>query len=183
MAVRGTLRCLRGRATEMNKWFISSLACLTIPTMVSGQNQPSIYIDCEVIRSYSIPDSRLVKDKLNYKIDTKSSTIYEYDFDKGVYLNKCVNNDGDLKIGQSSGVCVVDEERFFFVNTSEYAFFHNSDSVTIYRASGKIRGDLSMYQGPFKRGEFDPNKRPMVEYKINGTCQQGADLSRAEKAF
>jgi hypothetical protein len=167
----------------MYKKLALSLSLISFATSAYAQSTSDIFVDCEVVRSYNVPEKKFVRESLNFKIDTSNSIIYEFDFDKGKYDHKCLKSEGDLKIGESSGYCMVNDEAVRFTNLSQYGFFHNSESITIYRSSGKIRGDLSMYQGPFKRGEFDSNKRPMVEYKINGTCQQGADLSRAKKAF
>lgn len=167
----------------MNKRLLLSFLFLAIPSTGHGQSPSTIYIDCDVVRSYSVPDKRVVRERLSFKVDASKSTIYEFDFDKGDYINQCNKVDGNLKIGQSNGFCLVDDEAFRFTNVSEFAFFHNSHSITIYRSSGRLMGDLSMYQGPFKRGELDPNKRAMVDYALNGSCQKGVDLSTSKKAF
>jgi hypothetical protein len=167
----------------MYKKIALSLSLISFATSAYAQSTSDIFVDCEVIRSYNLPEKKFVRESLNFKIDTSNSVIYEFDFDTGKYDHKCLKSEGDLKIGESSGYCMVNDEAVRFTNLSQYVLFHNSESITIYRSSGKLRGDFSMYKGSFKIGEFDPNKSAMVEYRLDGTCQQGSDKSRAKKAF
>lgn len=170
----------------MDKRLLLSFLFLAIPSAGHGQSPSSIYVDCDVVRSYTVPEKKLFRERLNFKIDTLNKTIFEYDFDKGVYLSQCEKFEDEMKIenlGKASGTCFVDDEAFRYMNIKNSILFHISDSITIYRSSGRLTGNSSMYSGSFKRGEFNPNKGPMADYALNGSCQKGADLSTSKKAF
>ena len=154
-----------------------------LPTAVNGQSTANIYLDCDVIRAYSIPDERRVGERLNFKIDQETSVIYQFDFDAGLYENTCVEKNDKSDFNLMIGNCVVSEESVISIHTQNSGFFYTIQSITIYRGSGRLRGDLSMYIGPYKAGEWDPSKKPMVKYDINGSCARGKDMSAVEKAF
>jgi hypothetical protein len=106
--------------------------------MAHAQNASEIFINCDAVRDYSIPEKKLVGDMISFKIDTAKSTVYKFDSDKGIYLNQCEKQDGALKIWQSSGSCFVNDESFRVVVVSEHILFHeyfHGDSATGLGAS------------------------------------------------
>jgi len=154
-----------------------------IPTAVSGQSTGYIYLDCDVLRTYSIPDERQVSEKLNFKIDQENSIIYQFDFDTGVYDNTCAQGNGKSDFDLMIGSCSINEESVMSTHTQNSMFFYTTQSFRIFRGSGRLRGDLSMYLGPYKTGEWDPSKKPMAKYDLNGSCARGKDMSAVERAF
>lgn len=154
-----------------------------IPTAVSGQPKANIYLDCDVLRRYSIPDDRQVGERLNFKIDQEASTIYQFDFDTGLYEKTCIKRYEGSDFSQMIGTCSVNDEYVSFIYTRNSIFFHETQYVRIFRGSGRLSGNLSMYNGPYKDSEWDPSKRPMAQYAIDGSCARGKDMSAVERAF
>ena len=120
---------------------------ICIPTAVSGQSMTNIYLDCDVIRTYSIPHDNRVVEKLILKIDQKNEIIYKFDFDRGVYENACVKRGERSDFDQMIGTCSVNDEYVYFIYTQNYIFFYENQDIRIFRGSGRLSGNLSMYYG------------------------------------
>jgi len=165
------------RALALSSVFIG------IPTAVSGQPANNIYLDCNVIRTYSIPDEKRVDEKINFYLDSKNSIIYKFDPDAGVYKNTCVKRGAKPDFGLMIGSCFIMEEDISSIYSQNSIFFYTIESIRIFRGSGRLQGDFSMYSGPYRAGEFDPGKKSMVKYELNGFCVRGRDMSSIEKAF
>lgn len=155
---------------------------IALPTAVSGQSTDNIYLDCDVIRTYSIPDERRVGEKLNFKIDQEKTIIYQFNYDEGIYENTCENRDDKSDFDKKVGSCFIDAASIFSASTDNSIFFHTTQYIRVYRGSGRLRGDSTIYDGPFKVGDLKP-KKPLVQYDINGSCVRGKDMSTVEKAF
>ena len=167
----------------MRKILILSSVFISIPSAVSSQSAPNIYLDCDVIKTYSVPDQRRLGEKISYKIDEANSIIYQFNIDKGIYENACDKDDGKNNFSKMVGSCSINEEQVFFSHIENSIFFYEIKFLRIYRGSGRLRGDLSMYSGPFKDGDLGPIKKPMVRYDLDGSCQRGVDKSVSKKAF
>jgi hypothetical protein len=107
----------------------------------------NIYLDCDVIRTYSIPHDNRVVEKLILKIDQKNEIIYKFDFDRGVYENACVKRGERSDFDQMIGTCSVNDEYVYFIYTQNYIFFYENQDIRIFRGSGRLSGNLSMYYG------------------------------------
>jgi hypothetical protein len=159
------------------------IALSSFTNLAHAQTSSEIFLDCDSTRTYSIPEQKRFDEKLSFKIDQEKSIIYQFDFDKGIYENTCVKGDGKSKFSEMVGSCLITEEFISFIYTANFIFFHESQSLRIFRGSGRLRGNLSTYSGPYQVGEWDPAKKPTVQYDIDGSCVRGRDMRTAKKVF
>ena len=105
-----------------------------IPTASLAEGSKDIFLTCDVYKVFK-DDNRSVRETLHFKIDPKEPTIFSFSPDYGSYSQECGKGAFLAK-----GECYGSEIQFSYNTLAPLFGFTTVDSMTFFRASGKVSG-------------------------------------------
>lgn len=148
-----------------------------IPTATLAEGSKDIFLTCDVFTNYK-DDNRTVRETIHFKIVPKEPIIFRFSPDFGRYSQVCgkgaVFDKGD---------CFGGEVQFSYNTIASLFGTTKVESMTFYRASGKISGAYTIYKGRFNDINDTLAAEPVRQTELEGVCRQGQDMSTIRKAF
>ena len=168
----------------MGKLIYPSLILLvSVTTPAIAQTTNPIFLDCDTVSEYSTPNKgQVVRKYLHFKLDFLNSDVLELNSDKGIYESWCKDPEKNERL-RDAGSCTFTDDMIYADVTKHMLIMTGLEQLYFYRQTGKVKG--------FRKAYFDSSrdiielmkKSPVLEYRIDGLCKQGADLSPAKRAF
>ena len=157
---------------------------VTVTTPATAQTTNPIFLDCDTVRQYLIPDEgKVVREVLHFKLDFDNSNVLQLDTDRGNYESLCKDDTEKTVLFKVKGSCFFGDEIIYAGGTKGVFTITSVDDVQFYRKTGKIGGSRKTYLGSTRDIIELLATKPVVEYRISGNCQQGIDLSPKKRAF
>jgi hypothetical protein len=161
----------------------SLMMLVAVTTPAAAQTSNPIFLDCDTVSEYVVPNKgQVVRKTLHFKLDFVNSDVLELNADKGVYVSWCRDPEKNEKL-RDKGNCIITDDMIYATVTKPISIITALDDLTFYRQTGKIKGSRKSYLDTTRDFIEFMQKQPLVDYRIDGTCQQGVDLSSAKRAF